>query len=172
MYAAGKSLHFDAGRGTIDIERLSISGFFNLRLRGALMADEAKPVKKPRIRKVETVRERAEKAQEKPTKPRRIHKVAGHAAKPFKAAAKVGRKEYYPIKVREKGRPGRFLNKRRSWIPKYFRDAWAELKLVVWPTHKETIKLTVAVFIFAIIFGAIIAVTDYGLEKLFRRILL
>ena len=131
--------------------------------------------RKPRIRKIETVRERAEKAQAKESAPRRGHrvrKVAGHAVRPFKAAHRIGQKEYYPIKVREKGRPGQILNRRRYFVPSYFRLAWKEVRQVVWPSMRETVKLTVAVFVFAIIFGLIVTATDFGIEKLFREILI
>ena len=126
--------------------------------------------KKARIRKPQTVRERVENVQNKEEKPRRIRKSAEKVARQFKAAATVGRKEYY-LSLPD-SRVFRFLNKRRSFIPRFFREAWAELKQVSWPNRKETFKLTTAVFIFAIAFGLIIAITDYGLDKLFRKVLL
>jgi preprotein translocase subunit SecE len=54
----------------------------------------------------------------------------------------------------------------------YIRGSWQELKSVTWPTRREGFRLTSAVIIFSIIFGALIAVVDYGLDKLFRQILL
>jgi preprotein translocase SecE subunit len=50
--------------------------------------------------------------------------------------------------------------------------AWRELKGVEWPNRKQTFQLTVAVYMFAIIFGIIIAVIDYGLDRIFKRVLL
>lgn len=131
------------------------------------------PEKKPRvsvpIKKTQTVRERAEKAGGE-KKPRRIARAGVTAAKPFQAAARTGRKEYYlPI---PDTKVGRFLNKRRSFIPRYFKLAWAEVRQVVWPKNKETAKLTMAVFMFAIFFGVIITVADYGLDKLFKQLIL
>ena len=125
--------------------------------------------KKKRIRKsAETVRERTETVTT--VKPRRLGRTVRVVAKPFKAAHRVGRKEYYlPL---PDTRFGRFLNKRRYVIPRYFRESWQELRQVVWPTRRETWKLTFAVFTFAIVFGLLIAVTDYGLDKVFKRILL
>ena len=64
------------------------------------------------------------------------------------------------------------MNKRRRVIPRFFREAFQELRLVTWPGRKETWKLTTAVFVFAIVFGIAIAITDYGLDKLFRNIIL
>ncbi|HSX47867.1 MAG TPA: preprotein translocase subunit SecE [Patescibacteria group bacterium] len=57
-------------------------------------------------------------------------------------------------------------------FPKYFRSSLKELKLVTWPTLKQSRQLTFAVLIFAIIFGASIALLDLGLDKIFRNILL
>lgn len=54
----------------------------------------------------------------------------------------------------------------------YLRSSWQELKLVTWPTRREGRRLTTAVIIFAVIFGALIAGVDYGLDKLFRQVLL
>ena len=63
----------------------------------------------------------------------------------------------------------RFL---RFLVPSYFRNSFKELKQVTWPTRKETIKLTFAVFMFAIVFGIFITIVDYGLNAVFKRILL
>lgn len=56
--------------------------------------------------------------------------------------------------------------------PRYIRNSFKELKGVTWPNFKLSIKLTYAVFIFAIIFGACVALLDYGFGKLFKIILL
>ncbi|MEO6761284.1 MAG: preprotein translocase subunit SecE [Candidatus Saccharimonadales bacterium] len=55
---------------------------------------------------------------------------------------------------------------------KYTRDSWRELKQVTWPKWEESRQLTWAVIMFAVVFGALIAVVDYGLDKLFREVLL
>lgn len=123
-------------------------------------------IKKPK----ETIRQQSEKAAQSSGKPRRIHKTAGTIAKPFKTAHRIGRKEYY-IPLPE-NRFGRWLNKRRHIIPRYFRDAYAEVRQVTWPSRKETWKLTGAVFIFAAGFSLIVAITDYGLDKVFRKVFL
>ncbi len=57
-------------------------------------------------------------------------------------------------------------------LPPYFRNAYRELRKVEWPNRKQSWQLTWAVIIFAVIFGVIIAVVDYGLDKLFKQILL
>src|SRR5262245_56680 len=98
-----------------------------------------------------SVRELA--AQPSEPKPRRLRQTASRAKVVFG-----------PIKFL--GRIGSHL------VPPYFKNSWRELKQVTWPSRKETWQLTFAVFIFAIIFGALIAVTDYGLDKIFRKVLL
>lgn len=54
----------------------------------------------------------------------------------------------------------------------YLASSWRELRKVTWPTWKESRRLTGAVIIFSVIFGALIAAVDYGLDKLFKEILL
>jgi preprotein translocase subunit SecE len=132
------------------------------------MADKKK---KRVLRKPETVRQRADKAaSEKPQKKRRIRNAAHKVSKPFRWASSIGSKEWYlPL---PDNKAGRFMNKRRRLTPAFFVSAWKELRQVTWPTRKETWKLTFAVFIFAIFFGVLLAITDYGLDKLFRRLLL
>src|SRR3989344_2304916 len=65
-------------------------------------------------------------------------------------------------------KPFRFL---RFIVPPYFRNSWRELKQVSWPSKKQTWQLTVAVFIFALGFAAFITILDWGLDKVFKRIL-
>lgn len=121
-------------------------------------------------KKTETIRERASKSETVSTKPRRLRRSAKSAARPLRALLHIGRKEYYiPL---PNNRLGKFLNKRRRIMPRYFQQSWQELKQVTWPGRKETWKLTVAVFIFAVAFGFLVAVTDYGLDKIFRKVLL
>lgn len=133
------------------------------------MADKKAP---RRIKKQpETVRQRAERKGSEPEKKRRIHKVAGSAKKPFGAASRVAKKEYHPFKLPD-NRLGRFLSKRARFVPKYFRNSWAEIKQVTWPNARETAKLTTAVLVFAVVLGGLVWVLDYGLNKLFREILL
>jgi preprotein translocase subunit SecE len=55
---------------------------------------------------------------------------------------------------------------------RYIRGSWQELKLVTWPSKRDGRRLTTAVIIFSVVFGALIAVVDYGLDKLFKQLLL
>jgi preprotein translocase subunit SecE len=57
-------------------------------------------------------------------------------------------------------------------VPRYFRNSWAELRRVTWPGRKETRQLTSAVLVFAVIFGILIATVDYGLDKVFKKVIL
>lgn len=114
----------------------------------------------------ETIRERASKIV-KPTKKRRLKPAAKQASG---AAISILRREFYlPL---PDSRTGRFLNKRRHIVPRFFRESFQELKKVTWPSRKETWKLTTAVFLFAIIFGLLVALVDFGLDKIFRSVLL
>jgi preprotein translocase SecE subunit len=135
-----------------------------------LEAVVAEAKKKARIvKKSETMRERTVKQQGE-QKPRRIRRVSNQAKRPLKAASKFGRREYYlPL---PDNRFGRFLNKKYHIIPGFLRNAWAEVRQVVWPSRRETLKLTLAVIIFALVFGTAIWLVDYGIEKLFRTIIL
>ena len=60
----------------------------------------------------------------------------------------------------------------RHLIPRYLINSWKELRLVSWPNRKETRQLTTAVVLFAIAIGFMVAVVDYGLDKLFRKVIL
>lgn len=55
---------------------------------------------------------------------------------------------------------------------KYLYDSLSELRDVTWPSFRESLRLTGAVIIFAIIFGFFVAIVDFGLDKVFKQILL
>ncbi|MCA9347851.1 preprotein translocase subunit SecE, partial [Candidatus Saccharibacteria bacterium] len=54
--------------------------------------------------------------------------------------------------------------------PKYFRNSWAEVRQVSWPTRRETWKLTFAVIAFALVFGLAAYGIDFVLDKIIERI--
>lgn len=67
-------------------------------------------------------------------------------------------------------KPIRFIAK---WTGlQYIIDSWSELRGVTWPTFRESVRLTMAVVIFSVVFGAVIAVIDFFLDKVFKQILL
>ena len=43
-------------------------------------------------------------------------------------------------------------------------ESWAEVKKVVWPTRKETIQTTAAVFAFVVVMAVFLWITDKTLE--------
>lgn len=109
-----------------------------------------------------TMREQAEKAivsADKPKRNRRLKAAGTKVSKPLSFVGKVFNRQ-----------PFRFIG--RILLPRFLRNAYGELKLVDWPDRKQTRQLTTAVLFFAIVFGATIAIVDYGLDKLFRAILL
>ena len=130
--------------------------------------------KKPKVvarRKAESVRERAEKQlKKKGTEPRR-RKVASAASKPVKGVRSALKREYHPIKLPD-NRAGRALTKRRSWIPNYFRESWAELRQVVWPTKRQAASMTFAVIAFSVVIALVVRALDFGFEKIFRGVIL
>lgn len=128
----------------------------------------ARTVKKPT--KSASVREKAAETRSKSNKPRKLRSAAAGALKPISTVVRAGKKEVYLPMPNNK--VGKFLNKRRYIIPGYFRASWKELKEVTWPDRRQTIQLTLAVFMFAVVFALFVALVDFGLDKLFRKVLL
>ncbi len=131
------------------------------------MADKKKRV----VKKSETLREKAERqANDNNKKPRRLKRAASKVGSAKTMVGEKGRKEYYlPV---PDTKIGNWLNKRRSLLPGFIRNAWQELKGVTWPNRSETFRLTVAVLLFAAFFGGMIAGIDYVLDNVFRRVIL
>jgi preprotein translocase SecE subunit len=127
--------------------------------------------RKPRIRKsAPTVRERVEAASAKgeTVKPKRLKRVVSKVGSPFK---KLRLHERTPIKWL--GHIFRPVKRLFKWlIPSYFINSWREIRKVVWPSRKETWRLTLAVFVFAIVFGALVAGVDKGLDEIFKKLVL
>lgn len=73
-----------------------------------------------------------------------------------------------------KTRPARFIGRILSnvLLLKYFRNSWKELRQVTWPDRRETTRLTIAVILFAVFFGLLISVVDYGLDKVFEKLII
>jgi preprotein translocase SecE subunit len=92
--------------------------------------------------------------------------VIAKPAAPLKkiGANKVFRTAAIPFKVL-----GRGLAK---LTPKYLVNSWRELRQVHWPNRRETWRLTLAVFVFAVVFGAMVAGVDKGLDELFKKVVL
>jgi preprotein translocase SecE subunit len=135
------------------------------------VARSAEEKRRPRIRKsAPTVRERVEIARSKSEepKPKRVRAVLAKLALPFKKA-KLGERVVFKVFAR----PLRVLKKLLRWlVPRYFINSWRELRQVHWPNRRETWRLTLAVFIFAVIFGALVAGVDKSLDELFKKLVL
>ncbi|MGH7234469.1 MAG: preprotein translocase subunit SecE [Candidatus Saccharimonadales bacterium] len=116
---------------------------------------------KRKLRPAQSIREKSVAAkEEKPIKKRRFASIWGHIKAPFKRlSAYLGK-----FKVL------RIIS--HIIVPSYLRSSWKEIKLVTWPSRRESRRLTVAVIGFAIIIGAVVASLDYGLSHLFKVIIL
>ena len=124
---------------------------------------------KPSGKKPQTVRERTRQSGTKRT--RRILNTAGKVAGPIKKASSFGKREYHLIPVPD-NRFGDILGKKGRILPLFVHEAWDQLKMVTWPNARDTVRLTMAVFIFSVIFASIVGVLDFGLGKLFREVII
>ena len=133
------------------------------------MAKASPKPKKIRLRKALSVREQAELARSKAPASQMPPKIS-----------KVRKKIPWLGVIRKIGevfalifRPLRPLVRPLRWlVPIYFVNSWRELRHVSWPNRRETWRLTVAVFIFAIVFGALIAGVDWILDQIFKKVIL
>lgn len=124
----------------------------------------------------QTVRERTESGSKAPKK-RRVRNTAKTAWKPI-ALVGQGLKIIFspfkfvlkPFKTKPMRAVGRFLAK--VLLINYFINSFRELRQVTWPNRKETINLTFAVLMFSLVFGSVVALVDYGFDKLFQKILI
>ena len=119
-------------------------------------------IKKPGLRskKIETIRERADKKRHKQTtKPR------------HKRLAKLLSKEYNPIQVKN-GRYSKLFSKKVRFIPKYFISSISEVKEVKWPTLKQALSLTFAVIMFSATIALFVQILGFGFDKLFKEVIL
>ena len=112
----------------------------------------------------ETVRQRAEKGQQ--VRPKRLPRLLAPLVRPFRLLGRLKRlKIWRPFKF-----AGRILGK--LLVPPYIRSSFRELRLVTWPNRSQTLRLTSAVLIFALVFATIVAIVDFGLDKLFKQVIL
>jgi preprotein translocase SecE subunit len=125
---------------------------------------------KRKVKNPETFRERALKAaveSDKPKQRTRVRDVVRGLFQPLRTAkrAVVNFPLFKPLR-----KPLHIVG--LVIFPRYFRNSFVELKQVTWPTWKESLRLTWAVLLFAIIFGTAVALVDAGLDAVFKRILL
>ena len=133
------------------------------------MAKSADSKHRPRVRKsTPTVRERVEAASTVTEKKKPVRNTLAKIGSPVKKLRLSDRQVPRIAAV-----PFRFLKRILRWlVPRYFVNSWRELRLVVWPNRRETWRLTLAVFIFAVVFGALVAGVDKGLDELFKKVIL
>lgn len=131
---------------------------------------QKKPASKPRLRKTApTIKERAElHAKKRQNNQKASRKLLRKIGSPFLKVRLPRNRATAPV-YRVAGLFKRLLIR---LVPRYFVNSWHEVKQVTWPGRKETWRLTGAVFIFAIVFGASVALVDKGLESLFRQVIL
>ena len=116
----------------------------------------------------ETVRERTEKIQQRqlkagPDRPSNLRVFFSGFFWPLRAIgrqiAKLGRFRFFRIIS-------------RIFLPLYIRNSWRELRMVTWPSRRQSWKLTYAVIVFSVIFGALVFIVDFGLDKLFKELII
>lgn len=54
----------------------------------------------------------------------------------------------------------------------FFKDVYSEMQKVVWPSRKQTLFYTIQVIVFCVLVAAILGAADYGLLKLFEKIVI
>ena len=52
----------------------------------------------------------------------------------------------------------------------FIKEARAEMTKVVWPSRKETIRITIAVVILSLAVAVVLGAADYGMTALFEKI--
>ncbi len=130
------------------------------------MAEQIPKKKSRRLRPApETVRERAERNVTGKPK-RRLRVKLPFLAPVGRILAKFGRLRVWKPLAFVVRLLGKLL------VPPYIRNSWRELRHVTWPGRKQTLQLTGAVIIFSLAFGIVVAVFDYGLDKLFKQVIL
>ena len=61
--------------------------------------------------------------------------------------------------------------KKRFNLVKTFKDMWAELKKVTWPSRKDLIRQSTVVIMFVLILTVVVGLMDYVLSNLLRLII-
>lgn len=124
--------------------------------------DKSRPTNKRRLKNPETVREQALRTRQTEARPARSAGVRRTTSRLLAPTKKMGKLLNF--------KPLRWLS--LVIAPPYLRSSFRELKLVTWPNRKQSRQLTVAVIIFSIIFGVLVALADLGLDKIFKNVLL
>ena len=65
-----------------------------------------------------------------------------------------------------------FVSESGKELLAFGRDAWREVKKVVWPARKEAVQMTAYVFVFVLVMAVFLWLTDKTLEWLFYDLIL
>jgi preprotein translocase subunit SecE len=65
-----------------------------------------------------------------------------------------------------------FISESGRRLVAFARDAWREVKKVVWPTRKESMQMTAYVFVFVVVMALFLWLTDKTLEWVFYDLIL
>ena len=131
--------------------------------------DSKKSAKEKRVRKKPTMRERNVEAAKNSGKQGRVRRASSGVVSGSKRIGGALTRDYHVVTPKE---DAGFFMKSRKLAPKYFRNAWGELRQVTWTDFRTTWKLVFAVFVFSVIIGGFIAGLDYLLERAFREVIL
>jgi preprotein translocase SecE subunit len=134
------------------------------------VAESEPTAPKRRVRNPETFRERAVKATAENDKPPRRRPIRSSFSTFFRPIGRTLTRIFSVQPFKSVKWLAKLIGK--IVFPTYFRNSARELKLVQWPNWKQSRQLTFAVLAFAVVFGAAIAGVDYGLDKVFKAILL
>lgn len=98
-------------------------------------------------------------------------KMSKYAAKVAGVRTVKKGKKPAPKFVRILAKPFKFIATPFVALSKYLMDSWRELKLVRWPTRKETWKMTGAVIAFSVGFATLILLLDGLFNWIFKTLI-
>ena len=82
------------------------------------------------------------------------------------------KKHLKAVKGKDAKSSGKIENKKFKFnLVKTFKDMWAELKKVTWPSKKDLIRHSLVVIMFVLILTVFVGLIDAGLSALLRLII-
>ena len=123
-----------------------------------------KETKITRVKAKDTDSKPAEEVSKEPKMSKYAAKVAGVRT------VKKGKKPA-PKFIQFLAKPFKFITAPFVALSKYLMDSWRELKLVRWPTRKETWKMTGAVIAFSVGFATLILLLDGLFNWIFKTLI-
>ena len=94
-----------------------------------------------------------------------MDKEALQAAKEAEKAARKAKQER--IKQSKPKKEGTAFSRAGNAVKKFFKDFTGTCKKIVWPTGKQVVKNSLVVLATIIVIGAVVALIDFGLTKIF-----